>query len=471
MKPIGDPDPPSSPPHPAETMPSQYLPPRPEALAKIEHIVVLMLENHSFDHMLGWLHRDDAHPDYPPRGQDFEGLDEGLWNPLDSLDSNGIPVIEKVPVERNGAPIEGTRYIEADPHPAPDFTLPHPDPGEGFKDTNHQLFESYQVPDDYPPEPTNRGFFHAATSCGQVNNKPLPSYDTPTIFNRLEEAGVAWKVYASSPGGSRNPDDSLTEEGAHFSLTRLTMTRLHDASLNTRFQAMDRFYEDAAAGSLPAYAFLEPQYSGAGQNDQHPPSDVRPGEILVAKVFEALRDGPGWEKTLFVVTYDEHGGCYDHVPPPGGAAAPDEGKPAGQMGFRFNRFGVRVPTVLVSPWIQEGTVCRPEGWTPFDHTSVIRTVRNRFGIEDTLTGRDAAAPDLSCALTLDEARTDQVEVAPLPYEAPDADPGPNDLHEISAQVLQELTGMAQEEGESLNDFIHRVYQARFGSGGGKAVAS
>jgi len=115
----------------------------------------------------------------------------------------------------------------------------------------------------------------------------------------------------------------------------------------------------------PAFAVTE---TGAATN-------VLYGEDLVYRLYNALREGPRWEKTLFVITFDEHGGCYDHVPtPPPFAVAPDDripqpGQP-GYSGFNFKRYGVRVPTLLISPWIEQGTVCN----TVFDHTSVIRTV-------------------------------------------------------------------------------------------------
>ena len=107
----------------------------------------------------------------------------------------------------------------------------------------------------------------------------------------------------------------------------------------------------------------------------------------------ALRDGPGWDQTLLIVTYDEHGGCYDHVPPPSGAIPPDQA--IGEYGFDFTRFGVRVPAVLVSPLIAAGTVFRvPAGSMPLDHTSILKTVETRWGLPS-LTARDAAAPDVA----------------------------------------------------------------------------
>jgi phospholipase C len=129
-------------------------------------------------------------------------------------------------------------------------------------------------------------------------------------------------------------------------------------------------------------------------NDQHPPHNVSYGESLIASVYNAVLGGPGWKNTLLIVTYDEHGGCYDHVVPP--AAVP----PGGQSpdGFNFDRYGVRVPAVLISPWIAKGSIIRPTGGTPFDHTSIIATLGKLFGFAP-LTPPDAAAPDLLAALS------------------------------------------------------------------------
>ena len=128
-------------------------------------------------------------------------------------------------------------------------------------------------------------------------------------------------------------------------------------------------------------------------NDAHPPHNVAYGEQLIADVYNALRAGPGWKQTLLVITCDEHGGCYDHVPPPQ-ATPPDVLRPDG---FDFSYFGVRVPAVIVSPYVKAGSVIRPPGTTPFDHTSIIATLRKLFNFAP-LTHRDAAAPDLLAAL-------------------------------------------------------------------------
>jgi phospholipase C len=156
----------------------------------------------------------------------------------------------------------------------------------------------------------------------------------------------------------------------------------------------DDFARDAAAGKLPAYTFIEPQYftdtiMGKMPNDQHPPHNVSHGDALIARVYNAVRSGPGWKNTLLIVTYDEHGGCYDHVPPPA-AVPPDDLRPDGVI---FDRFGVRVPALIISPWVKPGSVLRPAGPTPFDHTSIIATLAKLFRFPP-LTKRDAAAPNV-----------------------------------------------------------------------------
>ena len=133
----------------------------------------------------------------------------------------------------------------------------------------------------------------------------------------------------------------------------------------------------------------------------------------------------------------------------------------GQLGFLFKRFGVRVPTVVVSPLIEEGTIARPSGWTPFDHTSIIKTVQNCFELNrGKLTNRDEKAPDLSCLLTLDEARRDKPKVKPLKYEPSDGK-HVNDLHRMAAEILAELGGTDQPSEEQIHDFIHSQYQKIF----------
>jgi phospholipase C len=396
-------------------------------LGAINHVVVLMLENRSFDHMLGYLYHDTGNTS--PLGQPFEGLTGHESCP----GSNG----QAVPV-RQITPRTPTAYL-----------LPGADPGEGYAATNNQLYGSqaappagavapmtgfvtdyaaaivenkakgwYVVPGTtedmimachtpatlpvlsglargfavcdhwYCSAPTmtmpNRAFACAGTSQGQLDDK-TKAFTVPSIFGLLGKHGLSWRIYGdtSAPLTKMDFPDTVKASKAHTGL-------------------LADFHADAAAGTLPAYAFLEPNWSSTG-NSQHPNYDVALGEQLILDVYHAVKSGPAWHSTLLIVTYDEHGGCYDHVPPPWGATPPDSSP--GEFGFDFTRFGPRVPTVLVSPLIAAGTVFRAPGPTPLDHTSILATVEHRWSLP-ALTRRDAAAPDVAGALTLTTPRTD-----------------------------------------------------------------
>ena len=158
----------------------------------------------------------------------------------------------------------------------------------------------------------NRAFVHSGTSNGRVNNWPYSpfDFDVPTIFNVLEAHGNTWAVY--------NP-------GPFTSLTRLQLPRLYDPGLNAHFLGITDFIEQAKEGTLPSYSFVEPSFLGItqGPSDQHPPHDVCLGEQFLLEIYSALASGKNWEQTLLVITYDEHGGCPDHVPAPWGAVTPE----------------------------------------------------------------------------------------------------------------------------------------------------
>jgi phospholipase C len=386
-----------------------------------------MLENRSFDHMLGFLYADSGNTS--PAGAAFEGLTGQESNP----DSSGTPVsVFKINAGDPGA-----------------YFMPGADPGEGYANTNSQLFGTGRAP--VPPVATNQGFVTnfdatiawdqrvgrsvqagttaanvmgifspgalpvlsglasgyavcdhwfssaptetfpnrafacAATSQGHMNDGTA-SYTVQSIFGLLTAHNLTWKIYGynEQPLTRKNFPDTTSAPDANFG-------------------KFSDFTSDAAAGQLPGYCFLEPSWGSTG-NSQHPNYDVSLGEQLIHDVYYALRGGPGWDQTLLIITYDEHGGCYDHVPPPSGAV-PQDASP-GEFGFDFTRFGVRVPAVLVSPLIPAGTVFRvPDGSMPLDHTSVLKTVETRWGLP-ALTSRDAAAPDVSGALTLAAPRPD-----------------------------------------------------------------
>lgn len=496
---------------------SQYLPQQLEALKdNIDHIVVLMLENRSFDNLLGWLYEDGA-----PNNQEFEGLHSNMWNPLDNIDAEGNPFTEQVFVRKNGADYKlGRKTVKCD---TPDFTLPNPDPGEGFADTTFQLYGTYKVSANFPPIANNQGFvnnyknaqlygsytyqdgvcdpreimtcytpdqvpvlstlakkyavcdhwfcsvpsqtlpnrdfFHAAQSNGHVNNKPDSYCDAKTIFTQIQDEitkgnkkDLSWKIYSG------------TNQKGPFSLTRIILTELNKPSFDPNFKSIDEFYKDAKAGTLPSYCFLEPQFhddkkTGVVQNDMHPPNDIRKGEQLIADVYNAVISSDKWKNTLLVITFDEHGGCFDHVPPPNYCAAPEVNKPAGQNGFKFNRLGVRVPTILISPLIAEGTVARPEK-SVYEHTSIIKTVQECFGLTGNLTNRDKYAVDVSGVLTLKEPRTDaEPIIAPPAGEHVPSEV--NDLHRIMAATLAKYLGKPIPSDETLIEEMGKMYHEHF----------
>src|SRR5580700_7650025 len=396
-------------------------------LSAINYIVVLMLENRSFDHMLGFLYA--ASGNVSPAGQPFDWLTGQESNP----GAEGSPVT----------------VFQIQPGSSSPYYMPGADPGEGYDSTNSQLFGSTDAPT--PPVATNNGFVNdfaytlgweqkegwsilpgtvasdimgiftpdmlpvlaglargyavcdqwfgsaptetlpnrafalAATSQGHMDDK-TKSWTSPTIFSLLSAKNLDWVVY-----GYDTPP-----------LTRTDFTDITDAA-ESHFGLFTDFQAAAAGGTLPPFAFLEPSW-GASGNSQHPNYNVALGEQLIHDVYYALRNGPAWNSTLLIVTYDEHGGCYDHVPPPSGATPPDNS--TGEFGFDFTRFGPRVPAVLVSPLIAAGTVFRvPVGATPLDHTSVLKTVETRWALP-ALTARDAAALDLGAVLTLSAPRAD-----------------------------------------------------------------
>ncbi|MGO9198602.1 MAG: alkaline phosphatase family protein [Acidimicrobiales bacterium] len=438
-------------------------------LEAIEHIVVLMLENRSFDHMLGFLYADRGNLSLS--GQQFDGLTGQEANP-----------------GTDGKPVTVFQITSATPNA---YLMPGADPGEGYLATNSQLFGTTTAPS--PPIATNAGFVTdfastlaweatspgwnvvpgtlpsdimgmytpamlpvlsalaqgfavcdswfasaptetmpnrafacAATSQGHLDDK-TKTFTSQSIFGLLSANNLDWRIYGykSDPLTRLNFPDTTNAPEAHFGQF-------------TDFQAA------AAAGTLPPYTFLEPEWSSAG-NSQHPNYDVAAGEALIQAAYEALRNGPAWNSTLFVVTYDEHGGCYDHVPTPSGATPPDAC--AGEFGFDFRRFGVRVPVVLVSPWIPAGTVFRaPAAGTPLDHTSVLATVERRFGLP-ALTARDGAAPDVGDALSGSTPRTDDPLTGVSPPAASSKGPAsqaslaalpPSHLQKIHAELAAGL---------------------------------
>ena len=431
-----------------------------------------MGENRSFDNLLGYLYSKQT----LPQGETFEGLDFGSYS---NTSSDGTVVDAHVyqgdtdRIMSLPDPDPGEEYPHVntqifgtvDPKTNADLfvdemTAPFNAPTHGERATMSGFLEDYIInfrrlrkgvdpkpaeaahimgsfsPEMLPvlstlaaefavfdhwyagvPSQTfcNRSFFHASTSHGFVTNqagggyrKWLDAPAAPTVFNRLEDEKVSWKIYIDK-------------------LQLVSFTgMLHAAVLEKywrtdHFGTMEDFYAEAKAGTLPAYAFIEPRMV-YDHNDFHPPfgkpresevdgepvydsaiSDVRAGDRLIHDIYEAVRTsaspkGSNAVNTLLLITFDEHGGCYDHVPPPAVTKPTPETEP-GEMGFTFDRLGCRVPAIAVSAYTKRGSIIHDE----MHHGSVTATLSRLHGLQP-LNDRDASANTLLNVVNLDKPR-------------------------------------------------------------------
>lgn len=367
----------------------------------IKHIVVVTMENRSFDHLFGWFPNAD-------------GKQAGL-----SYCNAATP-----PTCYNTYPL------------APDYTgCPHPDPDHSYTggrieydsgnmdgflhDTNNDIYcIGYYVEQDLPfysqlarnyttldryfcsilgPTFPNRLFIHAAQT-DRLSNSPSPA-TVPTIWDRIAATGgrvTGTYYYSNVP--------FLGLWGSKY----ISISRTYS-----------QFLSDAASGNLPNVAFVDPWYTttddGTG-NDDHPHADIRRGDAFLAQTFQAVATGPNWKHTVFIVNFDEWGGFFEHVAPPR-ATAPNNVDPDLVNGKAL--LGFRVPTVIASPFTR-GTPSSPtvigHGTTPivFDHTSVLKLIEWRFGLAP-LTARDASTDiqNLACALNFNNVDTN-VPALPQP---------------------------------------------------------
>ena len=384
----------------------------PPALDKLNHIVVLMMENRSFDHMLGALKKQD------PRINGVTGAES-------NLDTTNEPAKVQPKAQFQG---------QLDPDPDHHFPAVHkqlffgtagppaaPSMGgfvQSYYDQRQDVNHSRQIMFYFPPSklpvlttlarsyavfngwfssipgPTicNRAFAHYGTSFGHVDMN-LFYLNTPflSIYDRLLKAGKTAKLYYYDRSSSTMEVVNLLKNQPKI------------------FATYPQFLEDCERGELPDYAFVEPNYSdhlgeGGGEelaSDQHPDHDVQAGEILIASVYNAIRQNPDlWKSTALLIVYDEHGGIYDHVPPPActpdGFTATEQDTGVPGQPFAFNRLGVRVPAVLISPWIPKATVVPgtedPVNGRIFEHASIPATVTRQFlGAYDQRSKREQAA--------------------------------------------------------------------------------
>jgi phospholipase C len=385
---------------------------------KIDHLVVLMLENRSFDHMVGFL-----------KGPDYQ--------------IDGLTGSETNPSADHGPDIR----VSQDALPAGDLD---PDPGHEFVNVNVQLFGTETPPPG--AKPTMQGFVQSYAAIDGTSRhgasvmKCFPPARLPILSKLATEYALCERWFSAVPA-STIPNRMFTH--AATSLGRV-ISDPDLRSLRTIFELMDtdpafrkvdyriyqhdgftllatvnhliddphgfrdfnRFAHDCHEGNLPAYTFIEPRYANDSRhgeffaaNDQHPDHDVVEGERLIHDVYHAIRSNPKlWASTLLLIVYDEHGGIFDHVQPPNIPAATDL-PPTPQ--FTFDRLGPRVPAVLVSPYIPPRTIISQQ----FEHSSIVATVRKLFGPGAPPLARDATATpfDFSIMKTLDRPRTDVVD--------------------------------------------------------------
>jgi phospholipase C len=404
-------------------------------LPQVKSIVFLMLENRSLDNLLGWLYDwpltqpsspSHVYPDGSPT--DYDGLAAGRYTNPAYTWTRQVQEYPVVPVP-DGLGSDQDRVPAYDPYEAmkeadswngvlnqlfgdQDIIADLPTPSLGTGQAQGFLqdyYAEYMIgwkgldilwaysPDQLPvinslarqfavsdqwfcsvPSQTNpnRAFSLCGTSLGRESNSnafAIEQFDVPTVINSLATAGKTWGLYFTNTWTS----------GQCY--TEYTFPQL--ATAGGEVAAISQFFARAGAGTLPDFTYLEPTWGfGKGTlfkqgTDYHPPTHLLPGETFLNQVYQAVHNGPQWDETLLIVTFDEHGGTYDHVGPPWGAINPDGN--IGKDSFNFDLFGSRVPTLLISPFVQPGTVFRaPTGGTyPFDHTSFIKALLLWAGVD------------------------------------------------------------------------------------------
>jgi len=418
------------------------------SLQRIQRFVVLMLENRSFDHLFGYLKAvnpqiaglaDQEYSNYPdpvtklkpqvftsptaPSAMkfdpphEFEDVQIQLYGPAPTApDGSTAPNPRSNPASMSGFLFCGNQAAATGKIPAEG-----PSVMQGFAagqvpyiQTLAQEFALFNFWFSSLPGPTwpNRFFVHAATSGGLTDSPGTAaiaagySFKNDTIYHALTNAGKDWRIY----------HDGLPQTAGIDSLRSAYVD-----AFTKNFREIDYFVQDIKDGILPEYTFIEPQYDVGDNyqfgNSMHPVNDVSAGDALVKFVYEALRGSNYWQDTMLIITFDEHGGFFDHVPPPGAVPTGDDASYANaKNNFNFNLYGVRVPAIVISAYTQKGTVVGTDPNDPttiFDHTSILATVEERFNLPP-LTARDKAANKLDVALNLDVPRTD----APLVLQSP-----------------------------------------------------
>ena len=410
----------------------------------ISQIIVLMMENRSFDHLLGWLKTDKL--------VQINGVTEGMKVPRDPNDSSKgeVPVsrggydvspddprhgFDDIAIQLAGNNMNGFVYdsiinnlTEENPVSMFDYTSA---PIINTLGMEYAIFDSWFCSIPGPTDP-NRQFAMSGTSDGTITNFNGTLYTQQSYFDYLRENGHTFAGYYQ---------DDLWALGYFEDL-------LKPINFQHVKQLEPNFYDDVEAGTLPEFTWLQPRSSahvGKLPTWQHPDASVQEGERLIKDVYEALRASPKWNETLFIITYDEHGGFYDHVVPPhGDGVVPNPDGKSAPNGYNFNSLGVRIPTVAISPWIPKGTIIstntfpneRPTGTSAFESTSLLATSNILLGLNNatTLSSRMSWANTFSGLFSpefsgLTEPRTDCIDTLPalplrgsMEYEAQRAKP-------------------------------------------------
>ncbi|KAM7274237.1 hypothetical protein ACFE04_028901 [Oxalis oulophora] len=428
----------------------------------IKTIVVLVQENRSFDHILGW---------FKTLNPEINGVTGSESNPISTTSTNDLTSNTNLLFNSNSTSIDpdpghsfAAIYEQLYGHPwtetdADDGQNPKPsmlgfaqnaerikagmseNVMNGFKPEMlpvfKELVEEYAVCDRwFASAPTltqpNRLFIHSATSYGATENDTkmlIEGYPQKTIFDSLDENGFSFGIYYQSVPST------------------LFYKNLRKLKYINNFHQFDlKFKRHCKKGKLPNYVVIEQRYYdmlSLPANDDHPPHHISEGQKFVKEIYEALRSSPQWNETLLLIVYDEHGGFYDHVPPPvTGVPSPDDIVGPPPYNYKFDTLGVRVPAILVSPWIERGTVMHgPSGPYPsseFEHSSIPATVKRIFNLPEFLTKRDAWAGTFDSVINRTSPRTD--------------------LPETLSGVVIEPRDTVAEEDANLNDFQEELVQ-------------
>jgi phospholipase C len=364
------------------SLPNPAAAPGTDQVPEIENIIVVMMENHSFDNVLGMLGRGDCFP-RGANGRPTIALPDGHGNLVQAFhmpsecQTNGVGQNWNL---AHHSLVDGNRgFVEGSTGEAVGYFL-----GSDLPFT-WSMARTFPIADRWfasllgQTDP-NRRYLMAGTSLGQVNddlNLDLPP--NGTIFDLLNRYGISWKDYYSN----------VPSIGVWLPL-------LTEPAITSHINSIDRFYTDAAQGALPQFSFLEPDYNVSSEEN---PQDIQFGDQFIGGIVNALMAGPQWQKSMLIWTYDEWGGWYDHVPPPA-AIPPDDVPPTltpNQAPARFDQYGFRVPAGVVSPFAKRDFVSH----TVYDHTSVLKTLERKWNLP-ALTRRDANANDLFDMVDLEE---------------------------------------------------------------------